>query len=79
MIVWGGSLNFAYLNDGGQYDPGANAWTAMAGAGGAPSGRQQHTAVWTGTRMIVWGGWAGGSYLNDGGQRVGAVSLYMKN
>src|SRR5207244_762484 len=30
-------------------------WTPMATAG-APSPRQDHTAVWTGSRMIVWGG-----------------------
>jgi N-acetylneuraminic acid mutarotase len=33
-----------------------------------PTGRQDHTAVWTGSKMIVWGGIIGlGSYLNTGG------------
>ncbi len=54
MIVWGG-YNGNALNDGGQYDPVANAWAATTTAG-APSGRDSHTAVWTGSRMIVWGG-----------------------
>src|SRR5450759_1879383 len=57
MIVWGGWYGppFNSLNDGGQYDPVANTWTATAAAG-APSARQSHTAVWTGSTMIVWGG-----------------------
>ena len=33
----------------------------------APSGRNGHTVVWTGTEMIVWGGY-GGSYFNTGGR-----------
>ena len=33
----------------------------------APTGRNQHTAVWTGTKMIVWGGYDG-TNLNTGGQ-----------
>jgi hypothetical protein len=32
----------------------------------APSGRESHTAIWTGSKMIVWGGYDG-SYLNSGG------------
>ena len=36
---------------------------------GAPTARQYHTAVWTGTKMIVWGGWEGpGPRVNTGGQ-----------
>jgi N-acetylneuraminic acid mutarotase len=68
MIVWGGdnAISPYYLNDGGQYDPVANAWTATTTTG-APSGRQSHTAVWTNSRMIVWGGITT-VYLNDGGQ-----------
>jgi len=31
---------------------------------GAPSGRGNHTAIWTGSRMVVWGG----NYLNTGGR-----------
>jgi hypothetical protein len=45
---------------------------------GAPSGRNGHTAAWTGSRMIVWGGYNGSGYLNDGGQWRTA-SLYVKN
>jgi hypothetical protein len=35
---------------------------------GAPGGRGDHCAVWTGSEMIVWGGeWASGVF-NDGGR-----------
>jgi N-acetylneuraminic acid mutarotase len=33
-----------------------------------PSGRDFHTAVWTGTEMIVWGGYNNGNDLNTGGR-----------
>ncbi|HET7451272.1 MAG TPA: kelch repeat-containing protein, partial [Thermoanaerobaculia bacterium] len=43
-----------------------NAWTPTAMIG-APEGRAQHVAVWTGDRMIVWGGYrADGIFLGDG-------------
>jgi N-acetylneuraminic acid mutarotase len=67
MIVWGGYNGSVPLNDGGQYDPVANAWTPTK-LTGAPSIRNYHTAVWTGSRMIVWGGYNGSVPLNDGGQ-----------
>ena len=41
-------------------------WTATTRTG-APSGRYDHTAVWTGSKMIVWGGYNGSTYLNTGG------------
>jgi N-acetylneuraminic acid mutarotase len=40
-------------------------WTATAIS---PTGRELHTAVWTGTEMIVWGGFGGPDYLNTGGR-----------
>jgi hypothetical protein len=78
-IVWGGYNPGAggYLNDGGQYDPALDSWTATTTTG-APSVRYYPTAVWTGSRMVVWGGEDNSGYLNDGGQWA-AVSLYMKN
>jgi N-acetylneuraminic acid mutarotase len=39
-------------------------WTATASA---PSARDSHTAVWTGSEMIIWGGYAG-ILLNTGGR-----------
>jgi len=42
-------------------------WTPTATTAGVPTGRSDHTAVWTGTRMIVWGG-VGPMFVNTGGQ-----------
>ena len=42
-----------------------NTWTATAGA---PSRRDYHTAVWTGSEMIVWGGLGAGIGFNTGGR-----------
>jgi hypothetical protein len=70
MIVWGGydSTGPAVLRTGGRYDPASDSWTATATTT-APSAREHHTAVWTGSRMIVWGGRdANGNLLNNGGQ-----------
>ncbi len=53
MIIWGGS---GYLNTGGRYNPTTNTWTSTT-ITNAPSGREDFTAVWTGTEMIIWGGW----------------------
>jgi N-acetylneuraminic acid mutarotase len=52
------------LNDGSRYNPAGNSWTAVNPTG-APTARQYHKAVWTGSEMIVWGGYNGGP-LNDG-------------
>src|SRR5260370_30904938 len=68
MIVWGGDDNSGYSNTGGRYNPGTNSWTATSTTN-APSGRDSHTAVWTGSEMIVWGGSLGGyNQFNTGGR-----------
>jgi N-acetylneuraminic acid mutarotase len=72
MIIWGGgyfgSSSVVSFNDGGRYNLAANSWTALPTAG-APTARQDQTAVWTGSEMIVWGGWDFFSYsFNDGGR-----------
>src|SRR5439155_3962279 len=70
MIVWGGYFydgSNHFLNTGGRYDPGTNSWTATDAAG-APSARDDHTAVWTGSEMIVWGGGNRFDYFNTGGR-----------
>ena len=57
MIVWGG-FNFSppyRLNSGGRYDPSTDSWISTS-LNNAPSPRDYHSAVWTGTEMIVWGG-----------------------
>jgi N-acetylneuraminic acid mutarotase len=68
MIVWGGfrlDQTAHSLSDGARYRPAVNSWTPLAAAG-APTGRDSHTAVWTGSEMIVWGGEAGIVELGDG-------------
>ena len=59
MIVWGGfffdGVVNHFLNTGGRYDPTTDSWTATSTVN-APSGREYHSAVWTGSEMIVWGG-----------------------
>ncbi len=70
MIVWGGggTVPPSYYGDGARYNPTTDTWTAMTSSG-APAGRLNHTAVWTGSEMIVWGGNPGGSpYYNSGGR-----------
>jgi N-acetylneuraminic acid mutarotase len=42
-------------------------WTATSTTN-APTARQQHTAVWTGSEMIVWGGFGSTGYVNTGGR-----------
>jgi N-acetylneuraminic acid mutarotase len=51
------------ISDGGCTD---DTWTATMVNG--PSGRSNHTAVWTGSEMIIWGGGSTGSELNTGGR-----------
>ena len=70
MIVWGGYQGGDF-NDGAQYSPVTNTWTAISAAG-APSTRSQHSAVWTGSEMIIYGGTDNSGFnpvtLNDGGR-----------
>ena len=65
MIVWGGETSSGPIgfNTGGRYNPSTDTWTATT-TRNAPSGRSNHTAVWTGSEMIVWGraGNTGGRY-----------------
>jgi N-acetylneuraminic acid mutarotase len=58
MIVWGGCAGANCQNEtntGGRYNPQTNTWRAMSNIE-APSPRDEHSAVWTGTEMIVFGG-----------------------
>lgn len=68
MIIWGGQLtdmvsNGTTYNDGGKYNPTTDTWTSLSTTN-APTARQRHSAIWTGTEMIIWG--ADG--LNTGGR-----------
>jgi N-acetylneuraminic acid mutarotase len=74
MIVWGGETQTTGgdliptknpLNTGGRYNPISNSWTAT-NTTGAPSARQSHTAIWTGSEMIVWGGGFDAFTVNTG-------------
>ncbi|MEJ5165595.1 MAG: hypothetical protein WHV67_01030 [Thermoanaerobaculia bacterium] len=58
MIIWGGSYfyqDYHYLNTGGRYNPSSDTWHETSTTN-VPSGRENHTAVWTGKEMIIWGG-----------------------
>ena len=74
MLVWGGMRQGGMVATGGRYNPATDSWAAgalsLAAGGGAPSGRQLHTAVWTGAEMIVWGGedFEHSNGLNTGGR-----------
>jgi len=46
------------MNSGSAYDPIANTWLGVSTTE-APTARDDHTAVWTGSRMVVWGGYDG--------------------
>ena len=63
------------LNTGGRYDPATDSWTATNVAD-APSPRDLHTAVWTGSNMIVWGG-TGGINFNSGGRYNPATDSWI--
>jgi hypothetical protein len=66
MIVWGGTgAEVLRLDTGGVYDLETDCWCPTTTTG-APTPRQGHTAVWTGSRMIVWGGDDGSSNVNTG-------------
>ncbi len=75
MIVWGGWNVFGgggNLNTGGLYDPETNTWTATSLVN-APTGRNIHCAVWTGTKMIVWGGFGYDSLGNLNNLNTGGI------
>jgi hypothetical protein len=66
MLIWGGHDGTSAVNGGGAYDPAGDTWTVIdASDPDAPSPRERHTAVWTGSKMIVWGG-TDGSALATG-------------
>ena len=55
------------MNSGGRYNPSTDSWTATSTTN-APTARDFHTAVWTGSEMIVWGGYDGNTVVNSGGR-----------
>jgi hypothetical protein len=68
MVVWGGGdENGVLVNTGGRYDPHTNSWMPTS-TNSAPSVRQSHTAIWTGSKMVVWGGESYNGDENTGGR-----------
>jgi N-acetylneuraminic acid mutarotase len=69
MIVWGGNgQSFpSTLNTGGRYSLATDSWEPTS-ITDAPSPRNGHTAIWSGTEMIAWGGNDGFNDLNTGGK-----------
>ena len=70
VIFWGGQDLSDWNNNGGMFaptPPPSGQWIGATGAAGAPSVREGHSAVWTGTGMLVWGGWNGGQFTDTGG------------
>lgn len=57
MIVWGGYVDGQpfFLGDGAAYEPATDTWSPLS-AVNAPSAREGHVALWTGSKMVVWGG-----------------------
>lgn len=59
MIIWGGHapyISHPNTDTGARFHPASAAWGPTSTASYVPSGRYDHTAVWTGSEMIVWGG-----------------------
>jgi len=79
MIIWGGFNDAvgAEYNTGAIYHPGTLTWTTISSTG-APSARDKHTAIWTGSEMIVWGGYShsGDRFFNDGGRYNPAANTW---
>ena len=70
MIIWGGSTTTfsGETNTGGIFNPVTNLWEGATNTAGAPSARNNHTAIWTGTEMITFGGLFNTTVLNTGGK-----------
>ena len=54
------------VNGGSSFEPQVG-WTVLSAAG-EPSARDQHTAVWDGTRMLIFGGFSGATAMASGGR-----------
>lgn len=77
MIVWGGDLvspDVVNTKTGGRYNPITDTWAPLIEIG-APSARNQHKAVWTGSEMIIWGGIDNCCATNDNSPSGGRYNL----
>lgn len=79
LIVWGGATApgpsgpSTLLDDGGVYDPAADAWMPMS-TEGAPMARYRPLAVWTGSSMLIVGGGPGA--MTGGASGTKDAALY---
>ena len=84
MILWGGggegarASQYPASNSGVAYRPASDTWRMIAAS---PSGRVDHTLVWTGTELMVWGGdnlaagfWASSTLVADSGFRFNPIT-----
>jgi hypothetical protein len=78
MIVWGGvnSDLLRLYRSGGRYNSSTDSWTDTSTAN-APTARDMHTVVWTGSEMIVWGGNTGGGMVNSGGRYSPSTNTWI--
>ncbi len=88
MIVWGGQYDNnnpsypparVHFQDGGVYDYANDRWDGIS-TNGAPPGREDFFAVWTGEELIVWGGFyydGSYNYRNDGGRYRPATDTWL--
>ena len=74
MIVWGGFIQGSggdpYTDTGGTYTPSTDNWLPT-NTTNAPTGRELHTAEWSGSEMIIWGGYSydgNDHFWNTGGR-----------
>lgn len=68
MFIWGGSPFLGpKFSSGGLYDPRRDSWSVTLNDATTPTGREGHTAVWTGSEVIVWGGYPAAS-MHTGGR-----------
>src|SRR6185369_9342250 len=59
MVVWGGVSSFftrSWPTVGERYDPVTDTWQQTTSSG-APVGREQFSAVWSGSEMVIQGGY----------------------
>ncbi len=68
LFIWGGRGSAGALGDGATLvfaGSSPSFWNSLSTLS-APNARQNHTAVWTGTKMLIWGGRNSSGALNDG-------------
>ncbi len=80
LAVWGGydetSSIWGDAETGGLYAPDLDRWRSISTVG-VPTGRRDHTAVWTGSEMIVWGGISGDLILETGAKYTPQTDTWL--